>query len=115
VDRDQRECLLKIDSEFVVRGLKRLAGELNAEETRAAIAYFGSPIGKQHRELMRAEVGLSRATLLDYTPDERVAFIAFLDTPAGYRLVTRSLLTGSPEVRNLARMAAFDSRNRCLP
>jgi hypothetical protein len=88
---------------------------LTPAEMNAAINYFRSETGEKHRQVMRAELGLAKASLSDQTPEARSAMFAFLDTPAGYRLVTRALLTNALEIRGLIRMQASRAFARCLP
>lgn len=115
-DADLRECLLKIDRNFLMYRLARFAmRELTPEEMAAATTYFRTETGEKHRQVMRKDLGLSKATLSDQTPEVRAAMLAFLDTPAGYRLVTRALLTNSDEVRGMISSQARDAFYRCRP
>jgi hypothetical protein len=115
-DDELRLCLFKIDHNELMLYLVSFAErELTPEEMKAAIAYFRSEIGEKHRQVMRAEVGLSKATLYDQTSEARAAMLAFLDTPAGYRLVTRALLTNTDKVSGMVLNHAGRAFSRCKP
>lgn len=115
-DDELRLCLFKIDRNELLSDLAYFAErELTPEEMTAATAYFRSDIGEKHRQVMRGEVGLSKATLYDQAPEARAAMLAFLDTPAGYRLVTRALLTNTDKVSGMIRNQAGRAFRRCKP
>ena len=99
---DLTKCVAAIDREGITDRLVRLANrELTPSEIEAGTTYFRSEIGIRHLEVLRATRGLGKATLNDQKPEVRTAMLAFLDTSAGYRLVTRSLLTNSTEVNQM--------------
>jgi len=115
-DDELRQCLFKFDRDEFFGILVYFAErELTPVEMQAAITYFRSEVGDKHRQIMRTELGLAKATLNDQTPEARAAMLAFLDTPAGYRLVTRALLTNSEKVRQLIRHQARGAFYRCQP
>jgi hypothetical protein len=114
--REEQQCLFKIDADYFLDRLVSLAErELTPAEMEAGATYFRSEIGMKHREVMRAEQGLAKATLNDQAPDVRAAMLAFLDTSAGYRLVTRALLTNSVEVNKLITLRARITFYDCKP
>jgi hypothetical protein len=96
-DADLRECLMKIDKHFFTLFLQSdFRDELTAEETRQSIAYFRTETGQKHLDILRAEQGLGGSdTLFNQSAETRAGMLAFLDTRAGYLLITRSLLTNS--------------------
>jgi len=115
-DDELRQCLFKFDrDEFMGTLVYFTARELTPAEMQAAISYFRSEVGDKHRQIMRTELGLAKPTLTDQTPEARAAMLAFLDTPAGYRLVTRALLTNSDKVRDMIRSQARGAFYRCQP
>ena len=115
-DDEARQCLFKIDRNELLSDLTYFAErELTPGEMAAATAYFRSEIGEKHRQVMRAELGLSKATLYDQAPEVRAAMLAFLDTSAGYRLVTRALLTNTDKVNGMIRNQAGRAFHRCKP
>jgi hypothetical protein len=114
-DNERRSCMLKFDHEAYTDSLMWIARrELTTAEMKAGIEYFRSEVGMKHRQIMRAEKGLSTASLSDQRPEDRVRMLAFLDTPEGYRLVTRAVLTNTSEVvdwiARQARMAFADCK-----
>lgn len=115
-DDELRQCLFKLDRNELLSDLTYLAErELTPEEMTVATTYFRSEIGERHRQVMRAEVGLSKATLYDQPAEARAAMLAFLDTPAGYRLVTRALLTNTDKVNGMILNQAGRAFRRCKP
>jgi hypothetical protein len=115
-DEELRQCLFKFDREEFMGKLVHIAErEFTPAEMKAGITYFRTEIGEKHRQVMRAELGLAKASLSDQIPEERVAMLAFLDTPAGYRLVTRALLTNSDQVRGMILNLAGRAFDRCRP
>jgi hypothetical protein len=114
--REEQQCLFKIDPDYFMDRLVYLAEhEMTPEEMEAGAAYFRSEIGMKHREIMRAAQGLAKASLNDQAPDVRAAMLAFLGTPAGYRLVTRALLTNSFEVNKMIESQAYRAFYDCKP
>ena len=115
-DADLRECLLKVDRGHLTDMLVNFSiRELTSAEMEAATIYFRSETGERHRQVMRKELGLSEESLSDQSLEMRTAMLEFLDTPAGYRLVTRALLTNSDEVRWLIGSQAREAFYRCRP
>jgi hypothetical protein len=114
-DGDLRECLMKIDRDYLTL-LQESAfkDELTAEETRQAIAYFRTETGQKHLDILRAEQGLGGSdTLFNQSPETRAGILAFLDTRVGYLLFTRSVLTNTTQrwIGGQAREAFW----RCQP
>ena len=115
-DDELRQCLFKFDRyEFMSTLLSIAERELTPAEMKAGITYFRTEIGEKHRQVLRAEQGLAKASLSDQIPEERAAMLAFLDTPAGYLLVTRALLTNSDKVRGMILNESGRAFDRCRP
>lgn len=114
-DADQRQCLLKIDREEFAQDFAHTAEkELTPEEMRQAIAYFRTEAGLHHLEILRAEQGLGgQETLFNQSSQTRARILAFLDTRAGYLLITRSVLNARGS--QLVRMKADLQFWRCFP
>jgi hypothetical protein len=114
-DADLRSCLMKIDREYFSSLLEHeFEQALTADEMRQAIAHFRTETGLKHLEILRAEQGLGgKETLFSQTPEVRAAILAFLDTRAGYLLITRGVLRQSADARvdGQARAAFW----RCRP
>ena len=113
---DLTKCLAAIDRERILDRLVSLAKrELTVAEMDAGTAYFRSDVGRKHLEIMRATRNLGKGTLNDQKPEDRAAMLAFLDTSAGYRLVTRSLLTNSTEVNQMVGRERSEALWECDP
>ncbi len=114
-DADMRQCLMKIDrqdfSAFVGSDLRH---ELTADEMKQAIAYFKTEAGLKHLDILRAEQGLGGTdTVFNQTPEIRARILAFLDTRAGYLLITRSVLADG--IGNWVRGQYHEAQWRCKP
>ena len=104
------------DSGLIMNTLVQIAKrELTPAEMEAAIAYFRSEVGSRHLEVIRATRNVGKASLNDQPSEMRAAMLAFLDTPAGYRLVTRAMLTSSEEVNWLILRTAGHVVEQCRP
>lgn len=102
----QRDCIRLVGrEEFTERLASLVDRKLQRGELLDAIAYFRSPIGKRH---LAAIENKSNATAEDW-PERR----AFLDTPAGYLLLTRGLLTNSSELSRAVDMTIRDRFYEC--
>lgn len=101
ITEQQRDCALKVSQTDFTDMLMHFARrELTPAEMQAAIEYFKSTTGMKHIEVMRAEQGLAATSFFKQDPDDQAKMLAFLETPAGYRLITRGLLTTSTEASN---------------
>jgi hypothetical protein len=114
-DNERRACMLKFDHADFTYTLAAIARrELTPAEMKMGIDYFRSEVGMKHRQIMRAEKGLSTASLSGQTLEDRARMLAFLDTSVGYRLVTRAVLTNTSEVNEWnawrARLAFADCK-----
>jgi hypothetical protein len=85
----QRECIRHVGRNEFTERLARLVRKLNPEEMRDAIAYFNSAVGRRHLEAIEQKANVTA----EEWPQRR----AFLDTTAGYVLLTRATLTDSSE------------------
>jgi len=113
---DLNVCLTNLDRTEIISTLVRIARrELTPAEMKAAIAYFQSEVGSRHLEVIRASKNIGEGSLNDQKPDTRAAMLAFLDTPAGYRLVTRGMLTNSEEANWLVLRNAGRVLELCRP
>lgn len=113
---DLTVCLATMDRGEIVRTLVNIATrELTPAETEAATAYFHTEAGARHLDVIRATQYVGEASMNDQKPEIRTAMLAFLDTSAGYRLVTRAMLTNSDEVNWLIMRTAGQVRDRCRP
>jgi hypothetical protein len=94
-DADMRQCLMKIDRRDFVGSVGRaLRRELTTDEVTQAIAYFKTEAGLKHLDILRAEQGLGGSdNVFNQAPAIRAGILAFLDTRAGYLLITRSVLS----------------------
>lgn len=103
---DQRECIRLVGrEEFTDRLAKFVNRRLKPEEMRDAIEYFNSAIGKKHLEAVERKANV---TAEDW-PERR----AFLDTPVGYQLFTRGLLTDSTELQRIVDLVIRDRSYEC--
>jgi hypothetical protein len=50
-------------------------------EIKTAIEYFGTEVGRKHRDIMRGEKGLARASLATQAPEDRARMIVFWKRP----------------------------------
>lgn len=113
---DLTKCLGAIDRNRVMDRLVTIARrELTSSEMEAATVYFRSDVGMRHSEVMKTSRGLSKASLNEQSPEVRAAMLAFLDTSAGYRLVTRSILTNSTEVNRIIQIEKGAVLDQCRP
>lgn len=114
-DADLRQCLMKFDRQLITLYLESdVVKELRPDEMRDAIAYFRSETGLKHLDILRAEQGLGGdQTLFNQTPETRARMIAFLDTRAGYLVITRGVLTNRANAMTNSR--ASMSFWRCQP
>lgn len=114
-DADLRQCLMKFDRQDVTEDLESDAvKELTADEMRDAIAYFRSEAGLKHLDILRAEQGLGgEDTIFNQTPGTRARMLAFLDTRAGYLVITRGVLTN--RINSWTESRAWMSFWRCKP
>lgn len=113
---DLTKCLMTIDREDLMSSLVSLAKrELTPAEIEAGTTYFRSDIGARHLEFMWATRETGKTYLNDQESTVRAAMLAFLDTPAGYRLVTRSLLTNSTEFNRMVRLKSRLVFYECQP
>lgn len=114
-DADMRRCVLKFDREEITRNLVVDAeNALTVDEMREAIAYFRTETGLKHLDVLRAEQGLGGdATFSNQAPGDRARMLAFLDTRAGYLIITRSVLTSGSY--RWAAMRAELAGMRCIP
>jgi hypothetical protein len=114
-DADLRQCLMKIDREyFVTFTVSNVSHELTVTEMKEAIAYFRSEPGLKHLDVLRAEQGLGgHDTIFNQTPAIRARMLTFLDTRAGYLLITRAVLRDG--VNKMASMQFYEAFDRCMP
>ena len=113
---DLKVCLATMDRAFIEYWLVGIAErELTTAEMEAATAYFRSDTGMRHIEVIRATLGIGKASLNDEKPEIRAAMLAFLDTPAGYRLVTRAVLTNTDAVNSIIRWQSREVLGKCRP
>jgi hypothetical protein len=104
-DADLRRCLMKFDREEITEDLEDAASSaLTPDEMKAAIAYFRTETGLKHLDVLRAERGLGGdATLFNQSPEDRARMLGFLDTRAGYLIITRQVLTSQTDRWTTAR------------
>lgn len=101
LDASQRDCLRNVDrGEFTSLLQESAARELNESELRAAVEYFESEAGKKDLGIAEFRRSAARARELglrmpDFTPAEYDAMRAFGASPAGVKLLERSVLTQS--------------------
>jgi hypothetical protein len=114
-DADLRQCLMKIDRQYFVDfTVSDVTRELTVTEMREGIAYFKSEPGLKHLDVLRAEQGLGgNDTIFNQTPEIRARMLAFLDTRAGYLLITRAVLRDG--VNKMATTQFYEAFDRCLP
>ena len=113
---DLKVCLTTMDRAFIEYWLVGIAKrELTTAEMEAATLYFRSDTGMRHIEVIRANLGIGKASLNDEKPEIRAAMLAFLDTPAGYRLVTRAVLTNTDAVNTIIRWQSREVLVKCRP
>jgi hypothetical protein len=114
-DADLRQCLMKSDREYFAEDFAREArNALSPEEMQQAIDYFRTEAGLRHLDILRAEQGLGGGeTLFNQSDETRRRILAFLDTRAGYLLITRSVLTLNSS--QLVGWQADDAFWRCQP
>jgi hypothetical protein len=114
-DADLRQCLMKPDDSYYMEYVvSEAVQELTPDEMRQAIAYFRTESGLKHLDILRAEQGLGGSdTLFSQDDATRARILAFLDTRAGYLVITRSVLLNSVTtyMNRMAAMAFW----RCQP
>jgi hypothetical protein len=110
----QRECIRRIGRDEFTESLGSIAaGDLTPSEMLDAIQYFLSPIGIKHLRTIREQPGATRVSMSSFSREDQSAMRAFLDTMAGYRLMTRGLLTSSPEARSLFDRKVREALRKC--
>ena len=113
---DLKACLKTINRDEIMMWLVFVVeDELTPAEMKAATAYFRSDVGMRHREVIEATRNVGKASLQDQPPEIRTVMLKFLDTPAGYRLVTRAVLTNTERVDRIIERQASDVLNACQP
>lgn len=101
LDAGQRDCLRSVDrAEFTALLQESATRELSESELRAAIDYFESDTGKKDLWIAEYRRSTTRAIELglrmpDFSPVEYDAMRAFGASPAGVKLLSRSVLTQS--------------------
>ena len=101
LDETQRDCLRGVDRAAFTGLLQEAATrELSASELRAAVDYFESDAGRKDLWIAEYRRSAARAAELglrmpDFTPAEYDAMRAFGASPAGVKLLARSVLTQS--------------------
>lgn len=101
LDETQRDCLRGVGRTAFTALLQESATrELNESELRAAIEYFESAAGKKDLWIAEYRRSAARAAELglrmpDFSPAEYDAMRAFGASPAGVKLLSRSVLTQS--------------------
>ena len=101
LDETQRDCLRSVDrAAFTALLQESAARELSVSELRAAVEYFESDAGKKDLWIAEYRRSAARAAELglrmpDFTPAEYDAMRAFGASPAGVKLLSRSVLTQS--------------------
>ena len=90
----QRECIRHVGREEFTERLANLVEQrLKPDEMRDGIAYFTSEVGRKHLAAIEQKASVAA----EDWPERR----AFLDTTAGYLLITRGLVTSSDEAARL--------------
>ncbi len=90
--RAQHDCVLAANrTEFNEELASLVRSTLTMQEMQESLDYFRSEVGQKHLDAIDARENVSRAQW-----QQRRAFI---DTRAGYLLITRALLTTSDEAR----------------
>ena len=103
--RAQHDCILAGNrTEFTERLASLASRGLTMQELRAAIAYFESDVGRRHLESIDDRTNVSSR--------EWAQRRAFLDSSAGYALITRSLLNGS-QAQSLVRYLTSNRMHDC--